>query len=214
LRAMTVSPRPMQPSRDERRTHLSRAFIDVVERLLDDGRPFGDVSVGELIEAAGVSRATFYRYYDDKGDLLQALGDCVVGEVETGGRAWWELAPEATMADLRAALLPAVKAYRQHRVILGAVIETAGSDPRVRDQHTRLINGTIDALARHIEGEQAAGRVAPSLDPARTATWLVWMLERGLYQVVAPASRAEADRMVDAVAEVIWRTLYAGYRGE
>lgn len=204
----------MQPSRDERRAHLSRAFIDVVERLLDDGRAFGDLSVGELIEAAGVSRATFYRYYDDKGDLLQALGDRVVGEVEAGGRAWWELAPKATMADLRAALVPSVKAYRQHRVILGAVIETAGSDPRVRDQHIRLINGTIDALAQHIEGEQAVGRAAPSLDPARTATWLVWMLERGLYQVVAPASRAEADRMVDAVAEVIWRTLYAGYRGE
>jgi hypothetical protein len=38
------------------------------------------------------------------------------------------------------------------------------------------------------------------------------MLERGLYQLVAPVTDAEARRLLDAAAELIWRVLYEGYR--
>jgi hypothetical protein len=54
--------------------------------------------------------------------------------------------------------------------------------------------------------------VVPDLDPQRTAAWLTWMAERGLYQLVAPAGPAAAERLLDALTDITWNTLYAGAR--
>jgi prophage antirepressor-like protein len=39
------------------------------------------------------------------------------------------------------------------------------------------------------------------------------MIERGLYQLVSAALEQEAERLLEAVTDVVWRTLYDGYRG-
>ena len=38
------------------------------------------------------------------------------------------------------------------------------------------------------------------------------MIERGLYQLVSPASDREAARLLDSLTDLVWRALYAGYR--
>jgi len=61
--------------------------------------------------------------------------------------------------------------------------------------------------------ERAALRSAdPELDPRRSARWLIWMIERGLYQLVSPAGSREAERLLDSLTHLVWRSLYAGYR--
>jgi TetR/AcrR family transcriptional regulator, ethionamide resistance regulator len=203
---------PLQLDAPERRALLTAHFIGVVEALIEDGASYSDLSVERLIRAGGVSRATFYAYFQDKGDLLRAMAQDVANEISAAGEAWWTLPESLTQGDLREGLRPAVEAYLTHKILLRAVAETAAYDERVREAYEALMAETIRRLAAHIKKEQRAGLAHTGLDPARTATWLVWMLERGLYQVVSVAPELAVDGWVDSVTEIVWRTVYEGYR--
>ena len=70
-----------------------------------------------------------------------------------------------------------------------------------------LMQRFVDATARHIEEEVAAGRVLP-LDPVPTATALTWMMERYL-QLRLGRNAGRAGRAVADTLATIWsRVLY------
>lgn len=203
--------KPLQPPREERRALLARYFVEAVEPLLEAGESYAEISVERLIKAVDISRSTFYVYFDDKGDLLRAMAEDVTRDLAEAGAEWFELSPEASRDDLRSALKPLFDTYRRHQTLLGAITETAAYDPQIREQHLTLVETAVGGLAGHIREQQKAGAAAPELDPERTARWLTWMLERGLYQLVAPASKAESKRLLDTVTDIAWRTLYEGH---
>ena len=196
----------------DRRDLLSRRLIAIVEPLIEAGDGYGELSVERIIRAAGISRSTFYSYFNDKADLLGAMAQHVVADVLDTGDSWWNLPGDAGPDELREALRPPIDAYRRHSTLLGAVVEAAANDGGAREQLNRLVGGAADALAKHIRECQRAGTAAPDLDPARTARWLIWMIERGLYQLVSSADDREAKRLLDSLTELVWRGLYAGYR--
>lgn len=203
--------RPLQPLREERRELLATHFVRAVEPMLEAGESYADISVERLITAVDISRSTFYVYFDDKGDLLRAMAEDVTRDLAEAGASWFELPTDATKDDLRQALRPLFDTYRRHQTLLGAITEAAGYDPRVREQHLALVEEAVNGLEGHIKTQQRAGAAAPELDARRTAKWLTWMHERGLYQMVASASAAETRKLLDAMTDLVWRTLYEGY---
>ena len=204
--------RPLQPPREERRALLARHFVEVVEEWLEGGEAYGDISVERLIQAVDISRSTFYVYFDDKGDLLGAMAEDVTQDLREAGSAWFELPTDAGHGDLRTALRRLFTTYRKHRTLLGAITESAAYDPRVRREHLNLVEAAVTGLTGHIKAAQAAGAAAPDLDARRTAQWLTWMHERGLYELVGPASDAEMRRLLNTMTDLVWRTLYEGFR--
>ena len=210
--AMASAASPLQVTQAERRDLLSRRLISIVEPLIEAGEGYSELSVERIIRAAGISRSTFYSYFDDKADLLVAMAQHVVADVLDTGDSWWELPHGAGKDELREALRPPIDAYRRHRTLLGAVVESAAYDPRAREQLNRLVEASANELATHIRACQRAGSAAPDLDPARSARWLIWMIERGLYQLMSPAGDREARRLLDSLTDLVWRSLYAGYR--
>jgi len=209
---MTPRSAPLRPGPELRRARLGRIFAESVETLLASGESYADLSVERIIRAADVSRATFYTYFDDKGDLLQAMGEDVTLELAEAGRTWFEFSSTGTRADLKRSIKPLFDTYRRHQMVLRAITETAAYNPTIRELHAALVERATTGLADHIAEQQQAGAAAPDLDVQGTAHWLVWMLERGLYQMVAPASPREAGRLLDSVTGLVWRALYAGHR--
>jgi TetR/AcrR family transcriptional regulator, ethionamide resistance regulator len=187
---------------------LSRHFVGIVEQLVENGATYADLSVEAIITAGGISRSTFYVYFADKGDLLVAMAQDVIGDLVATGSSWWNLPVDADRADLHAALRVPIDTYRKHRTILGTVAETAAYDPRVREQQQSLIEQVVAALTRYIVDAQRAGAADPELDAGRTARWLIWMIERGLYQTVGAADGDEVERQLDALTDIIWRVVY------
>lgn len=192
---------------------LSRHFVGVVEELVENGVRYADLSVEAIITAGGISRSTFYVYFEDKGDLLVAMAQDVIGDLLADGSSWWELPVGATREDLQKALRVPIDTYRQHRTILGTVAETAAYEPRAREQQQNLIGQVVTALTTYIGDAQRAGVTDPDLDAARTAPWLIWMIERGLYQLVGGADDKEVERQLDALVEIVWRVVYLSGRG-
>ena len=189
---------------------LSRHFVGIVEQLVENGATYADLSVEAIITAGGISRSTFYVYFSDKGDLLVAMAQDVIGDLVATGSSWWDLPVDATKADLHKALRVPIDTYRKHRTILSTVVETAAYDPRVREQHQSLIDQVVAALTGYIADAQRGGAADPELDAERTARWLIWMIERGLYQQVGTADQDDVERELDALTEIISRVIYRG----
>jgi AcrR family transcriptional regulator len=199
-------------SRAERRDEIRHRLLEVVERLLDDGESFTEISVERMVSQARLARSTFYLYFQDKGDLLVAWFAEITGELESAARDWWTLGAEATRNDLRAALDRIVKTYRPHTTLMAAMYDTSAYDAEVRRLVTAMMDRNTAGLRKHIKAGQKAGFVDPSVLADQTAGWLTWMAERGLHQLVRTASDAELARLVDAYTTIVWNTLYAPAR--
>jgi TetR/AcrR family transcriptional regulator, ethionamide resistance regulator len=209
---MTAATNPLRPSPEAKRRALTSHFLASLEPLLRSGARYVDLSVERIIQAGGIARSTFYDYFEDKWALLSAMADDVLEELFAKGVTWWSFPDTGTKSELRSALLPAIETHQQHDAILAAVAEAAAYDAGVRERRARLIDEVVRDLTSHIKRSQRAASASPDLDPERTAKWLIWMFERGLYELVTPASAAETTKLLDALTEIVWRTLYEGYR--
>jgi AcrR family transcriptional regulator len=204
--------RNTQSSRAQRREEIRDRLRAAAEELMASGESYTELSVERIVREAGISRATFYVYFEDKGDLLRALAEDFIDRILEAASTWWELPADATKADLRDAMRAIFEAYVPHKVVMAAVVEVASYDTALRELFGELLQRTIAGVASHIELGQSEGYVERGLDPERTAAWLTWMAERGLYQLVAPASGAAVDRLLDAITDITWNTLYASVR--
>jgi len=193
----------------ERQEAIRERLLAAVETVTGDGESLRDVSVARLAKAAGISRATFYIYFADKGDLLTAWFAQVVEELIEAARGWWQLGADATRDDLRAAFAQVVAVYRPNFARIAAVYDEAAYDPALREQVAGLVSAGIAGLEDHIKRGQRQGSVDPELLAHETAAWLGWMVERGLRNIVGPATEDDVAALLEAHADLVWHTLYA-----
>src|SRR5919109_2975176 len=106
----SVTRRP-QSSRAARREAIRDRLLEVIQTLLDEGESFTEISVERMVQAAGMSRSTFYVYFEDKGDLLRAWFGEIEAEIAEAVTGWWEIDGSATREDLRGALERVVLVY-------------------------------------------------------------------------------------------------------
>lgn len=204
--------RRSQSTRSRRRDEARHRLLGVVERLLAQGESFTEISVERLVSEAGMSRSTFYVYFEDKGDLLRAWFEEVTKEISDAATDWWQLDAGASNADLRAALDKVVKTYKPHTALMAATYDAAAYDVSVRELVEGMMSANAAGLRKHMKAGQSGGFVDPDLPVAQTASWLTWMAERGLHQLVRTASGAELERLIDAYTAIVWNTLYAPTR--
>jgi len=206
---MARRPTPLVRPKEEKRALLVTHFAVAVEELLAGGRSYADLSVEALIGAVGISRSTFYAYFDNLSGLLVAMGEAVTLDLAQAGTSWFGFDPQGGEEALREGLRPIFTSYRQHQLLLKAITEAATYDAGIRALHQALVDRAVDGLIQHVLEQQAADRIDAGIDRERSIRWLVWMLERGLYQMVARADDAESEALLAAVSGLVWRSLYA-----
>src|SRR5262245_27901672 len=191
------------------RAHAMRARkLETIERLLRQGDTFTEQSVERIVTEAGISRSTFYVYFEDKGHLLRELTDEVLEQMLASTRAWWARLPEADFAQLERGIRQLIDTYREHEVLMAAIVDTSTYDTEVRAELHKLIVGGEVELAEQIRQGQKAGTVRADLDPGRTAGWLAWMVEHGLHELVRDTDEAEAHSQGAALARILWNALF------
>jgi TetR/AcrR family transcriptional regulator, ethionamide resistance regulator len=210
--AMASVTRRSQSSRAARRDEIRDRLLEVVQGLLDEGESFTEISVERMVQAAGMSRSTFYVYFQDKGDLLRAWFGGIEAEIAEAVSGWWAIDGTSTRDDLRAALDNLVSVYHPHGPLMAATFDAAAYDPSVRELTSAMMARNIASLRKHIRTGQKAGFVDPALPPAETAMWLTWMAERALHVFLRDLRRTQLRAHVDAYVAIIWNTLYAPAR--
>src|SRR5687767_2238719 len=152
-------------------------IIAAAEALLRE-RPFRELTVDEVMRRTELSRPSFYVYFRDRHHLVLRVVEHLGAKLFEMSDRW--LRGSGDGPDLaRQALEGIVEVYAEHGPVMRALADAAADDPGVEQAYRAIVQGFVDATARHIEAEIAAGRILP-LDPVETASALVWMMERYL----------------------------------
>jgi AcrR family transcriptional regulator len=202
--------RKVTSARSDRRAYARDRLLHAMEKLLSEGATFMEISLDQLVAAAGVARTTFYVYFQDKGDLMCSWVDVVSRQLRGSAECWLTLDESAEVGDLRDALAAIAEAYRPHLLLMVAAYDAAAYDARVRETTNAMMTHNIAGLSRHIVAGQVAGFVDTAVDPAEAAAWLMWMAERGFHRLLAEAEGSEWDRLLDGYVAIVWNSLYAG----
>lgn len=200
------SPRPLRSRAPGRREEVQAQIRVALLRLLEI-RPLTDLSIDEIAQAAGVSRSAFYFYFRDKYEVLEPAADEVAGLLHAEADRWFsgEGAPVELVHD---ALTGVLTLYKEHATLLRAIAEVAAYDEEVREFWWSIVDRFIQVTARRLEKEQIEG-CGRDVDPHRTATCLIWMVER-IAHVLVVRGESEVEEVVDSLTPV-W--LAAAYHG-
>ena len=174
------------------------AIVAAAEAALRE-RPFREVSVEDLMQAAGLARTQFYRYFDDLSDLVVTVAAGVFeGVVEHHER----LVDIATLdaATLRAAIRPAVEAFAEHGPLVRALSEAATHDEVVEQVFAGAQQRYIALTERLVLRAAEAGAFAG--DPEQTARLLHLGNMSYLIDAFGGAPKVEPDVALDTIVEV------------
>jgi AcrR family transcriptional regulator len=185
---------------DSRREAVERSVLRATEELLDEGASFAELGIERIAKRAGISRPAFYFYFRDKRELLTRLTHEVADLLDAEADARW-----SGEEDLRTALGRVIDLYREHAVLLRAVVETAAYDEPVAQAWRAIVERFVQATRRRIETEQAAGIVPTDLPAEATVFALAWMTERACYQALV---QAREDQLEEALAGIWTRAVY------
>jgi TetR/AcrR family transcriptional regulator, ethionamide resistance regulator len=201
-------PAKREQARQQRREQMERQLLDATERLMRDGTSFTELSVDRLSTEAGISRASFYIYFEDKGHLLRRLAGQVFSDLAESADRWWSVAWRRDPEDVRTAMASLVASYRRHQPVLVALNEMAAYDPVVGATYGNLLTAITGRMTRVIEEGQADGSIRPQLAAATTASALTWMVERACQQNLPTEPASYDSELATSLAEIIWNTLY------
>jgi TetR/AcrR family transcriptional regulator, ethionamide resistance regulator len=200
--------RKPQATRQQRREQIELRLLDATERLMRDGASFTEISVDRLSTEAGISRASFYIYFEDKGHLLRRLAGQVFADLADNAERWWSVAWRHNPDDVRAAMAGIIESYRRHQPVLVALNEMAAYDPQTAQTYRELLTAISGRLTHVIEDGQADGSIRRELPAATTASALTWMVERVCQQNLPAKPRDYDAELAATLTEIVWGALY------
>ncbi|TQR87417.1 TetR/AcrR family transcriptional regulator [Mycobacterium hodleri] len=179
-----------------------REILNAAEKLLAT-RGYADMTVGDIAEAAGMTRGALYFYFASKQDVLIALVTRTVQFLqEKSGAAAADTAPiEEVIAT---ALERTAQLWREHGLVMRAAVDLGSTVPEIDQLWTGAADVFADAIAAVlIRGGVPAGE-GPG-DAAALGRALCWMIERSFY-------RASTDPVNDLdfakrTCETVWLRL-------
>lgn len=170
---------------------LRRSARRVFER-----QGFVNARVEDIVADAGVSHGTFYTYYDNKADILDALVDETEAALLAVAEESWE-GPDAT-ATVGTVISRFLEVFMDDADVVAAWIQATAHESHFRDRLREVREGYT---------QRTADQLRPVLvetphDPAVAAAALVALVEGYATQGLADASveeRAEAVRTLTAI---------------
>ena len=198
------------PARSSRRRQASKgdrreqAILATARGLLQT-RSLASLTIDELACGAGISRSSFYFYFDSKAAVLAALLDALSSELALENSPWLDGTGPDEQA-LGAAIEHSVELWRTSGGLLRqAMIPTSANEP-LSTWRTQVIERGVRRLADRIERDRAAGH-APAGPPSALslARMASAMRDQTLADLVGIVPDAE---LVDNLVHGTLRLLY------
>ena len=193
----------------------TKAAIEQAARKLFAERGFHGTTLADITSAAGKSGAVFYRYFDDKEDLLAALAESFLHEVVKPSGLSLHL-PDSP--DDEAFFTTVVTGYwnmfKQNIGIMIAVDQLATTQQRFASLQNEFRRFGMDIVATSVRHAQRHG-YACELNPEHVAAAIALLFENftTVYAVSSGPSPAQGIEMSDddaiATLATVWKkTLY------
>lgn len=186
------------------------ATLAATERLLRE-RPLHQLSVADIIDAAGISRTSFYAHFPSK---TAVIADCLRGVLDQVTVAVAPLHGH-TGADpetaIRVSLRQWVEVCKEHGALLRAVSEEWPHDEQLRELWFAVMETVTAGTAKVIRVARRDGQAPPGADPRALASCLTWGYERVLH--VAFVGEAPGLPDPDAIVEPLTQLMIGGLFG-
>ncbi|MDS1113340.1 TetR/AcrR family transcriptional regulator [Gordonia westfalica] len=196
----------MPPTNKGRQTEA--AFLDAARRCFAD-LGYLNTKISDIAAAAGRSTGSFYNYYDNKDQLLEALLDQFSDEVVEGSLATRHADPEA---GVRAAVTAYWSTYKKYLPEIIGLFQMSMLDDEFRDRwHANRASGIKQVLAGLHSAERAGYDVGLPLEPLASA--LVNTLESSCWSWLAVrggvvGSIPDDETAIDILTTIWYRTVY------
>lgn len=196
---------PVRGRRAANKSRLKKRLLAAVETALENGT-LAELSIERLLEDSGVARSTFYYHFDDKADLIGGLAEDVFETFERAALEWMSDDDAMSKDSMRASTEGLFRLYWEHRTVMVAAADAAAADAHIRARIDRMWKNLAEGVAQRITLAQEQHSWRP-VDPARTAAWLIWMTERGLYDAARNADPKELSALAAVHTDICWTTL-------
>lgn len=186
---------PQKPGRPRDEQSHAAILESTLDMLLETG--YTGVTMEEVARRAGVGKATIYRWWDSKLDLVleAAAPHLEIGSVPNTG---------STRGDLRAAMDQVITTYADPvaAMVIFVVIADLEKDARMRDIfRSTWVLPWRRSLAAAIERAKGRGDVPARLDTPFIIDILVGTVFQRVLIVPEPETEGLADHLVDLVLE-------------
>jgi TetR/AcrR family transcriptional regulator, ethionamide resistance regulator len=188
-----------------------RAILATCARLLGE-KPLREIGVDELAAGAGISRPSFYFYFESKNAVLRALVEQLADEMYAEAESWLEREDDSPEVTLSRSIGAAAEQWREHGPVLRAAVQTWGSVPELRVFWEDIVRRFVEQSAARISDERAAGAAPPGPDPEALAKALIWMNERCFYtSSLGTDPSLSEDELVPTLTAVWLRSIFASF---
>jgi AcrR family transcriptional regulator len=196
--------RPSHHSGDER----EQAILATAERLLQE-RPLADFSVDDLAKGAGISRPTFYFYFQSKNAVLLSLLDQMNSKALAVLKALHGKLTGDPAALWRARIEAFFEVSGSHRAVAVAGAAAKATNPEVRQVWSALMQRWTSFTTFAINAERERG-VAPNTVPAQDLSAALNMLnERVMAATYTSEEQAiPEDRVIDTLVHIWLASIY------
>jgi AcrR family transcriptional regulator len=191
----------------------TRGAIETAARKLFAERGFHGTTLADITAAAGKSPAVFYRYYNDKEDLLVALAESFLHDVVVPSGLTVHL-PES--ADDTAFFSAVVTGYwnmfKQNIGIMIAVNQLADTRPRFADVQNEFRRFGIDMVSATVRRAQEQGYAA-DLEPDHAGAAIALLFENFTAVFLRPNGLGLRIGDTEAITTLsaIWKKTLYGY---
>lgn len=182
-----------------------RQILDAAEELLTE-RGYADMTVGDIAEAAGLTRGALYFYFASKQDVLTALVARTVQALqEKSGTALTDTAPVDEV--ISTALERTAQLWRSHGVVMRAAVDLSSTVPEIDQLWTSAADFFAEAITEVLVRAGVPAEDGPA-DAEALGHALCWMIERSFYQ----ASRISGDGLDNAAqtCHAVWLRMAQG----
>jgi AcrR family transcriptional regulator len=170
------------------------------QRLLEAGavvlpaRGYHDARVDDLVDAAGVSHGSFYRYFENKDDFFRVLAEQASGRMIELLDAFPDV---DDLPALRAWLGEWFAAYRGNGGVISTWQEMQAADPALQEFSLAVATSVLERLVDILDGRGFG-------DPVGDALPLLAVIERLPYSVYTLGFATEQEA-IEAMAVIIRR---------
>lgn len=191
----------------------TRDAIEQAARKLFAERGFHGTTLADITSAAGRSPAVFYRYFDDKEDLLAALAESFVHDVVAPSGLTVRLpdSPQDT-AFFSAVVTGYWNMFKQNIGIMIAVAQLGATRQRFAEVQNEFRRFGMDIVAASVRRAQEQG-YGRELEPEHVAAAIALLFENFTAVFLRPDASGLGLRVSDeeaiATLSTIWKkTLY------
>ena len=201
-------PRPgaRSPLQQAQRAASRRAIVAALRGLIGD-KPYDVIAIDDILDAASVSRATFYRHFKTKRDVALALYETVMA----GSLDHFRTLATLRADDRREAVAwveGLIAIYRGNGAASALILQLGASDPAIHNRLRADRQWLIGELALVVPGFAAAQADDEVSQRARVRAdlWLI-LLDRVCVEIAVhetlPLARLYVERVADQLADLI-----------